>query len=147
MRIVIGADHGGYDLKSKIMKYLRSKGHEVKDMGCHTSESCDYPRYGFLVAEAVGKKKFPRGILICKSGIGMSIVANKVRGVRAALVYNIDDARSSREHNDANVIVFSSKMMNIYKAKKILDVWLSTRRLGGRHLRRIKQISDLEAGQ
>jgi len=147
MRIAIGADHGGYDLKGKIIKYLKSKGHELEDFGCYTSESCDYPRYGFLVAEAVGKRRFPRGILICKSGIGMSIVANKVRGVRAALVTDIEGARSSREHNDANVIVFASKMMNIYKAKKILDVWLSTRRLGGRHLRRVKQISDLEAGR
>ena len=147
MRIAIGADHGGFDLKNKIIKYLKSKGYEIKDFGCYTPESCDYPKYGFLVAEAVGKKKFPRGILICKSGIGMSIVANKARGVRAALVYNIEDARSSREHNDANVIVFGSRSMNSYKVKKILDVWLSTRRLGGRHLRRVKQISDLEENQ
>ena len=147
MRIAIGADHGGYDLKNKIIKYLKSKGHEIKDFGCYTAESCDYPKYGFLVAEAVGKKEFPRGVLICKSGIGMSIVANKVRGVRAALVSDVEAARSSREHNDANVIVFGSKLLNIFKAKKILDVWLSTRRLGGRHLRRVKQISDLEAGQ
>lgn len=147
MRIAIGADHGGFDLKGKIIKYLRSKGHEVEDFGCYTAESCDYPKYGFLVAAAVGKKKFPRGILVCRSGIGMSIIANKVRGARAALVCDIEGARSSREHNDANIIVFGSNAMNIYKAKKILDVWFSTRRLGGRHLRRVKQISDLEANQ
>lgn len=147
MRIAIGADHGGFGLKGKIIKYLKSKGYELKDFGCYTAESCDYPKYGFSVAEAVGKKKFPRGILICKSGIGMSIIANKVRGVRAALVSDVESARSSREHNDANVIVFGSKMINIYKAKRILDIWLSTRRLGGRHLRRVKQISDLEGSQ
>lgn len=147
MRIAIGADHGGFDLKGKIIKYLKSKGYEVEDFGCYTAESCDYPKYGFLVAGAVGKKKFSRGILICKSGIGMSIVANKVRGVRAALVSDIEGARSSREHNDANIIVFGSKSMNIYNVKKMLDVWFSTRRLGGRHLRRVKQISDLEANQ
>lgn len=147
MRIAIGADHGGFDLKGKVIKYLKSKGYEVRDFGCYTAESCDYPKYGFLVAEAVGKKRFSRGILICKSGIGMSIVANKVRGVRAALVSDIENARLSREHNDANIIVFASKSINIYKVKKILNVWFSTRRLGGRHLKRIKQISDLEADQ
>ncbi len=147
MRIAIGADHGGFDLKGKVIKYLKLKGYEVRDFGCYTAESCDYPKYGFLVAEAVGKKKFSRGILICKSGIGMSIVANKVRGVRAALVSDIESARSSREHNDANIIVFSAKGMNAYKVKRILDVWLVTRRLGGRHLRRVRQIEELEVTQ
>ncbi|MFA5335535.1 MAG: ribose 5-phosphate isomerase B [Candidatus Omnitrophota bacterium] len=147
MRIAIGADHGGFALKTKIVKYLKSKGHEVKDLGCYSAESCDYPKYGYAVAAAVGKKRFPRGVLICKSGIGMSIVANKVRGVRAALVFDIEAARSSREHNDANIIVFSARNTNVFKAKKILDVWLSTRRAGGRHLRRVKQISDMEANR
>jgi ribose 5-phosphate isomerase B len=147
MRIAIGADHGGFALKAKVIKYLRSKGHEVKDFGCFSAESCDYPKYGYAVAEAVSKKDFPRGVLICRSGIGMSIVANKARGVRAALVFDIEAARSSREHNDANVIVFGARTMNIFKAKKILDVWLSARRTGGRHLRRVKQISDLEANR
>jgi ribose 5-phosphate isomerase B len=145
MRIAIGADHGGFDLKAKIIKYLKSKGHEVKDFGCFSAESCDYPKFGYAVADAVSKKRFPRGVLICKSGIGMSIVANKARGVRAALVSDIEGARSSREHNDSNVIVFSARATNIFKAKKMLDAWFSTRRAGGRHLRRVKQISDLEA--
>ncbi len=145
MRIAIGADHGGFGLKAKIVKYLKSKGHEVKDFGCFSADSCDYPKFGYAVADAVSRKKFPRGVLICKSGIGMSIVANKSRGVRAALVSDIEGARSSREHNDANVIVFSAKATNIYKAKRMLDVWFSTRRAGGRHLRRVRQISDLEA--
>lgn len=144
MRIAVGADHGGFDLKAKVVKYLKSKGHTVKDLGTYSSEPCDYPKYAFIVARAVAGGKYSRGILICKSGIGMSIVANKVRGIRAALVDNVEAARSSREHNDSNIIVFGSKMMNIYKAKRIIEVWLKTRRLGGRHLRRVNQIKALE---
>ncbi len=144
MRIAIGADHGGFDLKTNLVKYLRTKGHAVKDFGTYSPESCDYPKYGFIVARAVASGKHSRGILICKSGIGMSIVANKVHGIRAALVDSVEAARSSREHNDSNIIVFGSKAMNIYKAKRILDVWLKTRHLGGRHLRRINQIKALE---
>jgi ribose 5-phosphate isomerase B len=144
MRIAIGADHGGFDLKAKIIKYLKVKRHTVKDFGTYSPEPCDYPKYGFTVARAVAAGKYPRGILICKSGIGMSIVANKVRGIRAALVDSAEAARSSREHNDSNVIVLGSKTTNIYKAKRIIDVWLKTRRLGGRHLRRVNQIKALE---
>jgi len=144
MPIAIGADHGGFDLKANIIRYLKAKGHTVRDFGTYSSEPCDYPKYGFIVARAVASGKYPRGILICKSGIGMSIVANKVRGIRAALVDNVEAARSSREHNDSNIIVFGSKMTSIYKAKRILDAWLKTRRLGGRHLRRVNQIKALE---
>ncbi len=144
MRIAIGADHGGFDLKVKMIKYLKAKGHAVKDFGAYSSEPCDYPKYSFIVARAVASRRYSRGILICKSGIGMSIVANKVRGIRAALVDDVEAARSSREHNDSNIIVFGSKDMNIYKAKRILEVWLRTRCLGGRHLRRVKQIKALE---
>ncbi len=144
MRIAIGADHAGFDLKAKIIKDLKLKGHAAKDFGTYSPESCDYPKYGFTVARAVADGKYSRGILICKSGIGMSIVANKIRGIRAALVDNVEAARSSREHNDSNIVVFGSKSMNIYKAKRILEVWLRTRCLGGRHLRRVKQIKALE---
>lgn len=144
MRIAIGADHGGFDLKAKIIKYLKVKGHAVKDFGTYSPEPCDYPKYGFAVARAVAGGKYPRGILICKSGIGMSIVANKVCGIRAAMVDNVEAAKSSREHNDSNIVVFGSKNLNIYKAKRILGVWLRTRCLGGRHLRRVKQIKALE---
>ena len=144
MRIAIGADHGGFGLKDKIITYLKAKGHTVKDFGTYSPEPCDYPKYGFIVAREVASGRYSRGILICKSGIGMSIVANKVRGIRAALVDSVEAARSSREHNDLNVIVFGSKAMNTYKAKRILEVWLRTRCLGGRHLRRVKQIKALE---
>lgn len=144
MPIAIGADHGGFGLKTKIIKYLKAKGRAVKDFGTYSPEPCDYPKYGFVVARAVAGGKYPRGILICKSGIGMSIVANKVRGIRAALVDSVETARSSREHNDANIIVFGSKNTDAYKAKRILEVWLKTRCLGGRHLRRVKEIKALE---
>jgi ribose 5-phosphate isomerase B len=144
MRIAIGADHGGFDLKVKIIKYLKLKGHTVKDFGTYSPEPCDYPQYGFAVARAVGDREYPRGILVCKSGIGMSIAANKVRGIRAALVDNVETAISSREHNDSNIIVFGSKAVNIYKAKKMLDAWLKAGRPGGRHLRRVNQIKALE---
>lgn len=144
MRVAIGADHGGFELKEKIIKYLREKRYTVKDFGTYSSESCDYPQYGFAVAFAVRDKKCSRGILICKSGIGMTIVANKAHGVRAALVNDIETAKSSREHNDANIIVFGAKNMSADNAKRILDIWLNTRRLGGRHLRRVRQIKALE---
>ncbi len=144
MRIAIGADHGGYDLKNKIIKYLKAQGYDLKDFGTYSAESCDYPKYGFAVAKAVASRRYARGILICKSGIGMSIVANKIRGVRAALVNDVESARSSREHNDANIIVFGSKYTNMYKIKRILKVWFATKHLGGRHLRRVKQIEESE---
>jgi ribose 5-phosphate isomerase B len=144
MRIAIGADHGGYDLKNKIVKYLKAQGCDVKDFGTYSAESCDYPKYGFAVAKAVAGRRYARGILICKSGIGMSIVANKVRGIRAALVNDVESALSSREHNDANIIVFGSKYTNMYKIKRILKVWFAAKRLGGRHLRRVKQIEESE---
>lgn len=144
MRIAIGADHGGFDLKTKIIKYLKLKGHMVKDFGTYCPEPCDYPKYGFAVARAVAGGEYSRGILICKSGIGMSIVANKVRGIRAAMVDSVEAAKSSREHNDANIIVFGSKNTNIYKAKRMLEIWLKAKFLGGRHLRRVKQIKALE---
>lgn len=144
MKIVIGADHGGFKLKESLVRFLISEGHEVKDMGTCSEESCDYPLMGYEVGKAVGAKKFLRGILICKTGIGMSIVANKVKGVRAALCDRVDIARSSREHNDANVLVFAASIVSAEKAKKILKVWLSTKHIGGRHGRRVKQIREIE---
>lgn len=137
MRIAIGSDHGGYKLKIEIKKYLDKKGYIYKDFGCDSEESCDYPDYGFPVAKGVADKEYDRGILICKSGIGMSIVANKVKGVRAALCHTPDIAKKSREHNDANVLVLSSETMDF---EKIIDIWLKTEFTGGRHKRRIDKI-------
>ncbi|MFC1621349.1 ribose 5-phosphate isomerase B [Candidatus Omnitrophota bacterium] len=140
MKIAIGADHGGFNLKQGLVKFLRKKGHSVKDFGTFSEESCDYPIYGYKVARSVGRGRFPKGILICTTGIGMSMVANKVKGVRAALCDRVDIARLSREHNDANVLVLASKVTSLSKAKKIADVWFSTCALSGRHRRRVRQI-------
>ena len=144
IRIAIGSDHGGFDLKQDVVDFLKAWRYKIKDFGTRSAERCDYPSIGYKVASGVAAGKFTRGILICKSGIGMCIVANKVRGIRAALLSNAESARLSREHNDANVAIFSGKSMTISKAKKILDVWLSTPFEGGRHLKRIKQISAIE---
>lgn len=144
MRIAIGADHGGFELKAKIINFLRRRGHTIKDFGTYSPESCDYTNYAFLVGRAVGSGRYSRGILVCKSGVGMAIAANKVNNVRAVVSHDTKVARSSREHNDSNVIVFGSRFINAQKAKRILDVWLNTKFLGGRHLRRVRQIKDIE---
>jgi len=144
MRIAIGVDHGGYPMKGSLIAYLKKKGHNILDVGCFSPEPCDYPEFGYRVASLVNKKRADRGILICKSGIGHSIVANKVRGIRAALCYTEALAKSSRKHNDANVLVLGARHTDLVKTKKIISVWLSTRFLGGRHARRVKQIAKIE---
>lgn len=144
MKIVIGSDHGGFKLKESLIKFLKSKGHTVKDMGAFSEEACDYPSIGYKVAKLVAAKAYPRGILICKTGIGMSMVANKVIGVRAALCGSPDIARSSREHNDSNILVLAANITAPVKAKRILDSWLKARHLGGRHARRVNQIREIE---
>ena len=144
MKIAIGSDHGGFDLKKEIVNFLKAWHHKARDFGTTSAERCDYPSIGYKAASDVAAGKFERGILICKSGIGMCIVANKVHGIRAALLSNMESARLSREHNDANVAIFSGKSMTIGKAKKILDIWLSTPFEGGRHLKRVEQISAIE---
>ncbi|NQT95966.1 MAG: ribose 5-phosphate isomerase B [Candidatus Omnitrophica bacterium] len=144
MKIAIGSDHGGFMLKEKMIPYLKRKGHVVLDVGCFSQEPCDYPQYAFDVAKLVGRRKADRGIAICKSGIGNSIVANKVRGSRAALCYNIAQAKSSRQHNDANILVIGAAYTDKAIAKRMLSVWLKTKALGGRHSRRVKQITRLE---
>lgn len=144
MKIAIGADHGGYRLKENLIKFLKKKGHRVKDFGTFSKESYDYPLISFKVSKAVGNKKYPRGILICKTGVGMSIAANKVKGVRAALCDTVRIARLSRLHNDSNVLVLAAKIVNSEKAKGIARAWLSTLSLGGRHRRRVGQIKKIE---
>jgi ribose 5-phosphate isomerase B len=145
MKIVIGADHGGFKLKESLVKYLKSKGHAVKDMGAFSEESCDYPVIGYKAAKLVASKAYPKGILICKTGIGMSVAANKVRGVRAALCDRPDIARSSREHNDSNVLVLAANILTPKKAKAVLEAWLDAKHLGGRHARRVRQIKEIES--
>ncbi len=144
IKIAIGADHGGFDLKGKIIDFLRAWHYEVKDFGAFSPDRCDYPEIGYKTASGVALGKFDKGVLICKSGIGMCIVANKVRGIRAALLSDEESARLSRQHNDANIAIFSGKSMNIAKAKRILQVWLDTEFEGGRHLNRIRQITKIE---
>ena len=143
MRIAIGADHAGFLLKQKLIKFLESKGFSVADMGTHTSQSCDYPIYGAKVARAVASGEFDRGILICKSGVGMSMTANKVSGIRAALCLDVAAAKSSRQHNDANVICRAAKKTPLKLAKEILESWFNTNFQGGRHARRVKQMERL----
>src|SRR3989339_2034460 len=142
--IAIGSDHGGFSLKEKLKAYLEKKGYAVKDAGCFSEESCDYPAYAYAVAKEVSSGRCSKGILICKSGIGNSIVANKVKGERAALCYNLKEARLSRQHNDANVLVLGDLFVNEAMAKRIVSLWLKTEFEGGRHLRRVKQIGHIE---
>lgn len=142
--IVIGSDHGGYLLKEKIKSFLGKSGYKTEDVGTYSEESCDYPLFGYEAARKVSEKKAGKGILICKSGIGMSIVGNKLPGVRAALCVSKGDAVSAREHNDANVLVLSSTKAPSSKALEIVKIWLATKALGGRHARRVRQIIELE---
>lgn len=143
-KIIIASDHAGFLLKEKLKPYLRKKGFAVKDLGAYSKERCDYPKLSFVLAKQVANRSFKQGILICKSGIGNSIVANRLPGVRAALCYNTSAARLSREHNDSNVLVLGSAFVNERLARRILSVWLKTRFAGGRHKRRLKQIRKIE---
>ncbi|MCK4548393.1 MAG: ribose 5-phosphate isomerase B [Candidatus Eisenbacteria sp.] len=144
MRIAIGSDHAGYALKEAIKSFLPEMGSEVVDCGAGSEASVDYPDFGFAVADAVSMAQCDRGILICKSGIGMSVVANKVLGIRAALCYDVEAARLSRAHNDANVLVMGAAWMDPDRAREMVGVWLETAFEGGRHLKRLEKIMDFE---
>ena len=144
MRIAVGSDHRGYQLKDKIRAMLQSKGHEVSDVGAEGSESVDYPDYACVVAEKVRDREVDRGVLICGTGIGMAITANKFRGVRAAPCADEVSAELSRRHNDANVLCLSGDMLSLRAAERIVEVWLSTDFEGGRHARRIQKIEEIE---
>jgi ribose 5-phosphate isomerase B len=142
--IAFGCDHGGVELKDFLVDYLRSKGREVSDFGTQGRESVDYPDYGREVSRRVSVGEAERGVLICTTGIGMSIIANKFPGVRAALVQDLDAARSSREHNDANILVLSGAKTERFLAQQIVETWLATPFGGGRHQRRIDKIAQIE---
>ncbi|MCQ9207920.1 MAG: ribose 5-phosphate isomerase B [Omnitrophica bacterium] len=144
MKIAIGADHGGYKLKSKLIKFLKGRSYLVADLGTHDLKRCDYPAIGYKVAASVSSGSFQRGILICKTGIGFSIVANKLAGIRAALCLSALQAQRSREHNNANVLCLSANYLNLKQATKIVDRWLKTEFSGGRHARRVRQIGNIE---
>ena len=142
MKIAIASDHAGFDLKEKIKELLTE--HEVVDYGTENTDSMDYPDTGLEAAEAVANGICERGILICGSGLGMSIVANKVPGIRATLCQTKEFAELSRMHNDSNILVLSGRFISKYLAKEIIDVWFNTEFEGGRHQKRLDKISNYE---
>lgn len=144
MRIAVGTDHGGFRLKPLLMKTLRSAGHRVMDAGTFSPQPCDYPAIGAKVARAVSKGTADRGLLVCKSGGGMAIVANKFPRVRAVAAHTLRLARHAREHNDANVLVLGAEGLTPEKARGILKAWVETPFAGGRHERRVRQIAAIE---
>ena len=143
MKIAVGADHGGYSHKEAIKKYLIKKGFEVEDFGTHSSESTDYNDFALKVAEGVRDHKYDRGILVCGTGIGMSIMANKVVGVRAALVHDLFTAEATRLHNNSNVLTMGGRVISLKKALKIVDIWINTEFSNEeRHVRRVNKINS-----
>ena len=144
MKIAVGADHAGYALKERLLDKLRAEGHEVVDYGTHSTESTDYPDYAAAVGRAVVGQEAELGLLVCSSGVGMSIAANKIHGVRAALGTNTDEVGYTRKHNDANVLAIGAKYTDEATAETLLDTFLTTPFEGGRHARRIEKINKLE---
>lgn len=144
MRIALGADHGGVDLKNEIKKYLEVKGYEVKDFGTNSHDSCDYPDMALPVAEAVVAKDVDFGILVCGTGIGISIAANKVPGVRAALCSDTFSAHATREHNNANILALGQRVVGAGLALDIVQTFLDAKFEGDRHIKRIEKISKIE---
>ncbi len=145
MKIAIGADHGGYRLKNKLIKFLEGQGYLVADLGTHSAKRCDYPPIGYKVAASVSGGQFNRGILICKTGIGFSIVANKIPGIRAALCLTKQQARRSREHNNANILGLAANYLSFKKTCEIVNLWLATEfSARSRHARRVRQITSIE---
>lgn len=144
MKIALGSDHAGLPLKKEVIKHLEDKGIEIQDFGTITEDSCDYPDYAIQVAEEVAGKKFDFGILICGTGIGISIAANKVPGIRAALCGDTFSAHACREHNDANILALGQRIVGVGLALDIVDAFLSAKYEGGRHQRRVDKISAIE---
>jgi len=144
MRIALGSDHAGFELKEDLRVYLGGQKLEVLDLGTYHEASVDYPDIGAAVAQKVSRGEVDRGVLICGSGIGMSIVANRFPGVRAALCHDVYTSRMSREHNDANLLVLGGRLIGKGLAREILNVWLATEFEGGRHQKRLDKIAALE---
>ena len=141
--VAIGSDHGGYGLKQEIMEHLKERGIEYKDYGCYDEKSCDYPVYAKAVANAIVSGECDKGILICGTGIGISITANKIKGIRAALCHDTFSAQATREHNDANIVAMGARVVGSGLAIKIVDTFLDTEFSNDeRHIRRISQIED-----
>lgn len=145
MKIALGSDHGGYQLKENLKKYLKELNVEYKDFGCNSEKSVDYPDIGFKIAIEVKNRNYDKGILICGTGIGMSIVANKIKGIRASLCHDVFSARYAREHNDANILTLGGRVIDLGLAKEIVKVWLNTDFSGEeRHLKRLNKIRQEE---
>lgn len=143
VKIALGSDHAGFALKEKVREYLVSKGYDVKDHGPRSAESVDYPDYAEKVAERVAAREATYGVLVCGTGLGMAISANKVPGIRATPCADTLSARLAREHNDANVLTLGGRLLDEATAQKILDTWLSTPFAGGRHERRVQKIDAI----
>jgi ribose 5-phosphate isomerase B len=144
MKIALGSDHGGLDLKKQIILHLKSKNIEIKDFGTYTEDSCDYPDYALEVAQEVVAEKFELGILICGTGIGIGIAANKVPGIRAALCHDTFSAHASREHNNANILTLGARVIGIGLALEIVDAFINGKFQGERHQKRIDKITEIE---
>lgn len=142
--IAIGSDHGGYQIKEELKKYLDEKNIEYKDFGCDSEERVDYPIFGEEVAKAVQSKECEKGILICGTGFGMTILANKFKGIRCASCWNEEVAKLLKAHNDANIIALPGRFINVSQAVTILRTWLATEFMGGRHTERLQMITDIE---
>ncbi len=143
MKIALGSDHAGFELKEKIKEFLTSMGHQVEDMGCYSTDSVDYPVYGAKVARVVAENAVERGILVCGTGLGMSMVANRFAGVRAALCHEPFTAQMARRHNNANILVLGGRVLGDALALEIVKVFLETPFEGGRHTRRIEMIENI----
>ncbi len=144
IKIALGADHAGFALKERVREYLLKKGYEVEDYGTESTEAVDYPDFAQKVAKRVAAKEATYGVLVCGTGLGMELAANKVPGIRATPCQDTLSARLAREHNDANVLTMGGRLIDEATAQKVLDVWLSTPFAGGRHDRRVKKIDAIE---
>ncbi|MDA3130684.1 ribose 5-phosphate isomerase B [Aliibacillus thermotolerans] len=144
MKLAIGSDHAGYRLKKEIMKVLDELNVEYEDVGCHDENSVDYPDYAVPVSEKVATGEVDRGILICGTGIGMSISANKIKGIRCALVHDVFSAKATRAHNDSNVLAMGERIVGPGLASEIVKAWLGTEFEGGRHERRVNKMMEIE---
>ncbi|MDX8047724.1 ribose 5-phosphate isomerase B [Gracilibacillus sp. S3-1-1] len=145
MKVILASDHGGIHLSKEIASLLEELNVEYEDIGCNCADSVDYPDYGIPAAERVASGEFDRGILICGTGIGMSIAANKVKGVRAALVHDTFSAKATREHNDSNMLAMGERVIGPGLAREIAQIWLGTEFQGGRHANRIGKVADYES--
>ena len=144
MKIAVGCDHGALELKNLVVSHLEKQGHQVTDFGTHTKDSCDYPEFAAAAAKAVADGTCDKGIVLCTTGIGVSITANKVKGIRCALLSDVMSARMTRQHNDTNMMAIGAAVVGQMLALEIIDTWLGTEFEGGRHQRRIDKMMALE---